>query len=93
MVLIGFSPSFLSKMHEKRGSFCIFLLKIAEKEGKTDLIVEARGPFERVEHHIIHALPPKFDEMSGQTHHPGNIRAKREKIREKRRANRTSGQV
>jgi len=24
-------------MHEKRGNFCIFLLKIAEKEGKTDL--------------------------------------------------------
>jgi hypothetical protein len=23
-------------MHEKRGNFCIFLLKIAEKEGKTD---------------------------------------------------------
>jgi len=27
-----FFPSFLSKMHEKRGNFCIFLLKIAEKE-------------------------------------------------------------
>ena len=24
-------------MHERRGNFCIFLLKIAEKEGKTDL--------------------------------------------------------
>ena len=31
-----FFPSFLSKMHEKRGNFCIFLLKIAGKEGKTD---------------------------------------------------------
>ena len=31
-----FFPSFLSKMHEERGNFCIFLLKIAEKEGKTD---------------------------------------------------------
>ena len=27
----------LIKMHEKRGNFCIFLSKIAEKEGKTDL--------------------------------------------------------
>jgi len=25
-------------MHEKRRNFCIFLLKIAEKEGKTDLM-------------------------------------------------------
>ena len=32
-----FFPSFLSKIHEERGNFCIFLLKIAEKEGKTDL--------------------------------------------------------
>jgi len=24
-------------MHERWGNFCIFLLKIAEKEGKTDL--------------------------------------------------------
>ena len=31
--LVGFSPSFLIKMHEKRGSFCTFLLRIAEKEG------------------------------------------------------------
>jgi hypothetical protein len=30
-------PSFLSKTHEKRGNFCLILLKIAEKEGKTDL--------------------------------------------------------
>ena len=28
-------PSFLSKMHKKRGNLCIFLLKIAEKDGKT----------------------------------------------------------
>jgi hypothetical protein len=28
-------PSFVIKMHEKRGSFCSFLLKIAEKEEKT----------------------------------------------------------
>ena len=32
-----FFPSFLSEMHGKGGNFCIFLLKIAEKEGKTDL--------------------------------------------------------
>ena len=25
-------------MHGKGGTFCIFLLKIAEKEGKTDLL-------------------------------------------------------
>jgi hypothetical protein len=25
-------------MHEKRGNFCMFLLKIAEKEGETDLL-------------------------------------------------------
>ena len=37
--LIGF-PFILIKMHEKRGNFCIFLLKIAEKEGKTDLDLE-----------------------------------------------------
>ena len=30
-------PLFLIKMHEKRGNFCIFPSKIAEKEGKTDL--------------------------------------------------------
>ena len=30
-------PSFLVEMHGKGGNFCIFLLKIAEKEGKTDL--------------------------------------------------------
>ena len=35
-------PSFHLKMHEKGGNFCIFLLKIAEKEGKTDLISEPR---------------------------------------------------
>jgi hypothetical protein len=28
---------FSAKCNEKRGIFCIFLLKIAEKEGKTDL--------------------------------------------------------
>ena len=27
-------------MHEQRGNFCIFLLKIAEKEGKSDLHVK-----------------------------------------------------
>ena len=32
---VGFSPSFLVKMHEKRGQFLQILLKIAEKEGKT----------------------------------------------------------
>jgi hypothetical protein len=30
-------PSFLIKMHEKGGNFCIFLLKIAEKRGKPTL--------------------------------------------------------
>jgi hypothetical protein len=30
-------PSFHLKMHEKGGNFCIFRLKIAEKEDKTDL--------------------------------------------------------
>ena len=34
-----FFPSFLLKMHEKRGNFCIFLLQIAEKEGKPDLVL------------------------------------------------------
>ena len=32
--LTGFFRSFLVQMHEKGGNFCIFLLKIAEKEGK-----------------------------------------------------------
>ena len=35
--LIGFSLHFLVKMHEQRGNFCIFILKVAEKEGKPDL--------------------------------------------------------
>ena len=30
--LYRFFPSFLIKIHEKMGNFCIFLLKIAEKE-------------------------------------------------------------
>jgi len=33
---LTFPPSFLIEMHEKRGNFCIFLLKLAEKEEKTD---------------------------------------------------------
>ena len=33
-----FFPSFLTKIHEKRGNFCIFLLKIAVKEGKPDQV-------------------------------------------------------
>ena len=40
-----FFPSFLVKMHEKRGNFCIFLLKIAEKEEKTHLWVCVLGFF------------------------------------------------
>ena len=39
-----FFPSFLSKMHEKGGIFCIFLLKIAEKERKTDQEGTAAAP-------------------------------------------------
>ena len=34
-------------MHEKRGNFCIFLLKIVEKEGETDL--DPAGLFQRAE--------------------------------------------
>ena len=30
---VGFPLHFLIKMHEKSGKFCMFLLKIAEKEG------------------------------------------------------------
>ena len=30
-------------MHEQRGNFCIFLLKIAEKEGKTGLSEQEKG--------------------------------------------------
>ena len=41
------SPSFLSQMHEKRGNFFIFLLKIAEKEGKTDLTSSETPPRSR----------------------------------------------
>ena len=40
-VLIGF-PFISYQNARKRGNFCIFLLKIAEKEGKTDLISEPR---------------------------------------------------
>ena len=43
-----FLPSFLIKMHEKRGNFCIFLLKIAEKEGKTDLVIGSRAFLNRM---------------------------------------------
>ena len=31
-------------MHVKGGNFCIFLLKIADKEGGTDLIVYIAAP-------------------------------------------------
>ena len=41
-----FFPSFLVEMHGKGGNFCNFLLKIAEKEGKTDLAS------------IVYRLPP-----------------------------------
>jgi hypothetical protein len=57
-------PSFLVTMHEKRGDFCMFLLKIAEKEekeekksrkrGETDLALEQQ-PFHVADlYHIYH---------------------------------------
>ena len=36
-------PSLLSKMHEKGGNFCSFLLKIAEKEEKPTPMALVRG--------------------------------------------------
>jgi hypothetical protein len=38
-------------MHERRGNLCIFLLKIAEKEGKTDLIIAFELIFQCFFHH------------------------------------------
>ena len=50
-----FFPSFLSKMHEKGGQFLHFPLKIAEKEGKTDLVFDDDGrPMALKEHLVAH---------------------------------------
>jgi len=40
---VRFFLHFLFKMHEKRGNFCIFLLKIAEKEGKNGPVVSQKS--------------------------------------------------
>jgi len=57
LAFVRFFPSFLIKMHGKRGNFCIFLLKIAEKEGKTDLPFNLAFVTTPGEHLFYYAFP------------------------------------